>query len=110
MRDAGAGSDARNRIDGIDGDPRGDFAGVVAAHAVGDHTEVARLVERPAVFVDRPDAALVGHTVRAQHTCVIGASRVSLHLERQDIWSSSHLHLVIVAQIARLNNDDEMTR
>ena len=41
------------------GEARGDFAGVVAAHAVGNHTEPEPLLNREAVFVGRPDAAFV---------------------------------------------------
>jgi hypothetical protein len=49
--------------DGIDRQARGDFAGVVAAHAVGDHAEPQLLLNREAVFVGRPDAALVSESV-----------------------------------------------
>jgi hypothetical protein len=64
----------------------------VATHTIGDHTQVVRIVERPAVFVNRPDATLVRHTERAQHPSVIGTSG---HLI---IWSSGHL--VIVAELS----------
>ena len=43
----------------VDGEARGDFAGVMTAHAVGDHAEPELLVNREAVFVGRPDAALI---------------------------------------------------
>src|SRR5262245_14781653 len=54
----------------------------MAAHAVGHHAQSLRRFEGPAVFIDRPDAALVGHTVRAQH-------RLSLS-ESQPLYRSSH--------------------
>ena len=46
--------------DGVDGEARGDLAGIVAAHAVGDHAEPELLLNREAVFVGGPDAALIG--------------------------------------------------
>jgi hypothetical protein len=68
----------------------------VATHAIGHHTQVARIVKRPTVFVNWPDATLVRYTERAHHACVIGASRLpnTAHLV---IWSFGHL--VIVAQL-----------
>jgi hypothetical protein len=45
--------------DRVDREARGDLAGVVAAHAVGDHAEPELLLNREAVFVGRPDAAFV---------------------------------------------------
>ena len=51
--------------DGVDGEARGDFAGVVTAHAVGDHAEPELLANREAVFVGWPDAAFVSESVSA---------------------------------------------
>ena len=61
--------------DSINGKPRGDFPRFVSTHAIGNHTQAPLVVEHPAVFVDRPDAAFVGEAVRAQHLPVIGAFR-----------------------------------
>jgi hypothetical protein len=47
----------------LDGKTSGDFAGVMTAHAVGDHAEPELLINREAVFVGRPDAAFVGYSV-----------------------------------------------
>src|SRR5258708_12846204 len=60
--------------DGVDRDSGGDFSGLVAAHAIGDDAQVAPFVERPTVFVDGPDAALVRDSVPPHHTSFIGVS------------------------------------
>src|ERR1700730_9123943 len=71
--DVGLGSQKAD--DGVDGDSSGDFPGPVAAHTVGDDAQVARFVERPTVFIAGRVPALVGDSVRTQHTSVIGVSR-----------------------------------
>jgi hypothetical protein len=51
----------------VDRNLRGDFAGVVAAHAVRDDAETEIFVNSEAVFVARPDRPFIGDTERAQH-------------------------------------------
>jgi len=50
---------------GVNGHARGDFAGIVTAHAVGDDSELQIFVDGEAVFVGRPDATLVCDPERA---------------------------------------------
>jgi len=60
---------ARHRIaaDRIDRDARGDFAGVVAAQAVGDDAQAERGIDGEAILVRGPDPALVGEAECTQH-------------------------------------------
>ena len=51
--------------DGLDGDAAGDFAGVVAAHAIGQHEQADVGIDADGVLVVLADAAGVGQPDRA---------------------------------------------
>jgi hypothetical protein len=53
--------------DRVHGDARGDFAGVVAAQAVGDHAQPEGGIDGEAILVAGSDPALVGETERTEH-------------------------------------------
>jgi hypothetical protein len=55
---------ARDIEHGVDGQVCRDLPGIVPAHAVGDHTQPERLVDREAILVGGPDCAPVGDTAR----------------------------------------------
>jgi hypothetical protein len=52
--------------DHVDREARGDLAGVMPTHPVGDDAEAERFLNRKTVFVGRPDPALVGESVRVK--------------------------------------------
>jgi hypothetical protein len=59
----------------LDGQPAGDFARVVAAHAVGQHVQLVRLVDGVEVFVGRALAPHVGPAEGAQGQRAGGCGR-----------------------------------
>ena len=82
-RASGWAASCEARLEGLDGDPRGDLAGLGAAHAVGDHEQ--RRAREQRVLVGAPLAPGVGPGVLLGH-----AQHQSVDLEREFAVADAH--------------------